>query len=75
MHTDDCNKVSNVRVYLLSEAFIALQVLDFPGGKVRFSPELSFISESHEERAHCYRVLDDDGLIITGSNYVQVYLP
>ncbi|PON81550.1 Dehydrogenase, E1 component [Trema orientale] len=48
------------------------QVLDFPGGKVTFSPELRFISESPEERVHCYRVLDDNGQIITGSTYVQV---
>ncbi|XP_062096228.1 2-oxoisovalerate dehydrogenase subunit alpha 2, mitochondrial-like [Humulus lupulus] len=48
------------------------QALDFPGGKVTFSPELKFISESPEERVHCYRVLDNNGQIISGSTYVQV---
>ncbi|XP_024017729.1 2-oxoisovalerate dehydrogenase subunit alpha 2, mitochondrial [Morus notabilis] len=48
------------------------QVLDFPGGKVKFSPEMRFIAESPVERVHCYRVLDDNGQIISGSNYVQV---
>ncbi|XP_062096239.1 2-oxoisovalerate dehydrogenase subunit alpha 2, mitochondrial-like [Humulus lupulus] len=48
------------------------QVLDFPGGKVAFSTELKFFSESPEERVHCYRVLDNDGQIISGSTYVQV---
>ncbi|KAF3440606.1 hypothetical protein FNV43_RR18890 [Rhamnella rubrinervis] len=48
------------------------QVMDFPGGKVRFSPEMKFISESPEERVHCYQVLDENGKPITGSNYIQV---
>ncbi|XP_075660636.1 2-oxoisovalerate dehydrogenase subunit alpha 2, mitochondrial isoform X2 [Castanea sativa] len=48
------------------------KVLDFPGGKVRFSPKMTFISESPEERTQCYRVLDDNGQLILGSNLVQV---
>ncbi|KAB1210551.1 2-oxoisovalerate dehydrogenase subunit alpha 2, mitochondrial [Morella rubra] len=48
------------------------KVLDFPGGKVRFTPEMKFISESPEERAHCYRILDEEGQLIMGSNFVQV---
>lgn len=48
------------------------KVLDFPGGKVRFSPKMTFISESPEERTQCYRVLDDSGQLILGSNLVQV---
>ena len=50
------------------------QAMDFPGGKVGFSPEMRFISGSPQERVHCYRVLDDNGNIISGSDYVQVYL-
>ncbi|KAM6589319.1 hypothetical protein CsatA_011924 [Cannabis sativa] len=48
------------------------QVLDFSGGKISFTPELKFISESPEERVPCYRVLDNNGQIILGSTYVQV---
>ncbi|KAL5555470.1 hypothetical protein UlMin_037706 [Ulmus minor] len=48
------------------------QVLDFPGGKVKFSPEMRFVSENPEERIHCYRVLDDNGQIIIGSHHVEV---
>ncbi|KAM3702678.1 hypothetical protein ACB098_04G042500 [Castanea mollissima] len=48
------------------------KVLDFPGGKVRFSPKMTYISESPEERTQCYRVLDDNGQLILGSNLVQV---
>ncbi|XP_060969157.1 2-oxoisovalerate dehydrogenase subunit alpha 2, mitochondrial [Cannabis sativa] len=48
------------------------QVLDFSGGKIAFTPELKFISESPEERVPCYRVLDNNGQIILGSTYVQV---
>ncbi|KAK9058284.1 hypothetical protein SSX86_023124 [Deinandra increscens subsp. villosa] len=37
------------------------QVLDFPGGKVKFTQKLIFTSNSTEERVHCYRVLDENG--------------
>ncbi|KAK2656189.1 hypothetical protein Ddye_009241 [Dipteronia dyeriana] len=48
------------------------QALDFPGGKVAFTPEMMFISESSEQRVPCFRVLDDNGQLITGSSFVQV---
>ncbi|XP_031281865.1 2-oxoisovalerate dehydrogenase subunit alpha 2, mitochondrial-like [Pistacia vera] len=48
------------------------QVLDFPGGKVAFIPEMRFISECFEERVPCYRVLDDNGQLFMESSYVQV---
>ncbi|XP_059433265.1 2-oxoisovalerate dehydrogenase subunit alpha 2, mitochondrial-like [Corylus avellana] len=48
------------------------KILDFPGGKVSFTPEMRFISESPEERTRCYRVLDDEGQLIIGSNVIQV---
>ncbi|KAL4601287.1 hypothetical protein ACB092_11G261300 [Castanea dentata] len=35
----------------------------FPGGKVAFTPEMRFISESPVEQVHCYRVLDDNGQV------------
>ncbi|MCD7456167.1 hypothetical protein HAX54_030782 [Datura stramonium] len=47
------------------------QVLNFPGGKVKFTSHLNFIPETREERVHCYRVLDDDGYPIT-SNFAQI---
>lgn len=49
-----------------------VQVMDFPGGKVAFTPEIRFISESNSERVPCYRVLDDNGQLITNSQFVQV---
>lgn len=48
------------------------QVMDYPGGKVAFTPEIQFISESNKERVPCYRVLDDNGQQITNSQFVQV---
>ncbi|KAJ7945229.1 2-oxoisovalerate dehydrogenase subunit alpha 2, mitochondrial-like [Quillaja saponaria] len=48
------------------------QVLEFPGGKVKLTPEMMFISESPHERAHCYHALDDNGKPIMGSSFVQV---
>ncbi|XP_044509903.1 2-oxoisovalerate dehydrogenase subunit alpha 1, mitochondrial-like [Mangifera indica] len=48
------------------------QVLDFPGGKVSYTSEMRFISESPEKRIPCYRVLDDSGEIIHGSDVKEV---
>ncbi|KAE9604173.1 putative oxidoreductase [Lupinus albus] len=48
------------------------QVVDFPGGTVKFIPEMRFITESFVERTPCYHVLDDNGQTISGSNFVQV---
>ncbi|XP_031259079.1 2-oxoisovalerate dehydrogenase subunit alpha 1, mitochondrial-like [Pistacia vera] len=44
------------------------QALDFPGGMVSYTSEMRFISESQEKRIPCYRVLDDNGEIINGSD-------
>ncbi|XP_043693862.1 2-oxoisovalerate dehydrogenase subunit alpha 2, mitochondrial-like [Telopea speciosissima] len=49
-----------------------IQVLDFPGGKVMLTPEMRFINESPETRIKCYRVLDDNGQPIMGSNFQEV---
>ncbi|KAL5571794.1 hypothetical protein UlMin_021391 [Ulmus minor] len=46
------------------------QGLDFPGGRVTFTSDLTFISESSDKRVPCFRVLDDNGEPIT-HNYVQ----
>ncbi|KAK4276691.1 hypothetical protein QN277_014811 [Acacia crassicarpa] len=48
------------------------EAIDFPGGKVAFTSEMRFIPESAEKRVPCYRVLDDDGVLIPYSNYVLV---
>lgn len=48
------------------------QALDFPGGPVAFTSQLRFISESPQNRINCYRILDDDGNTIAGSNFQQV---
>ncbi|PKA57134.1 2-oxoisovalerate dehydrogenase subunit alpha 2, mitochondrial [Apostasia shenzhenica] len=48
------------------------QVLDFPGGKVSFIPEMRFLSESLGERIGCYRVLDDNGQTVSGSTFHEV---
>ncbi|KAL3630128.1 hypothetical protein CASFOL_023112 [Castilleja foliolosa] len=47
------------------------QVFNFPGGLVKFTPEMKFLPDLPEERVHCYRVLDDSGQPVS-SNYVQV---
>lgn len=46
--------------------------MDYPGGKVKFTSDMSFIPGSPEERIHCYRVLDEDGHIISSSNFIEV---
>lgn len=49
-------------------------MMDFPGGAVKFTPEMRFISESPKERTHCYRVLDDDGQPILDTTYAKVFI-
>ncbi|CAK9153573.1 unnamed protein product [Ilex paraguariensis] len=39
---------------------------------VKFIPYLRFISQSLEERIHCYQVLDDSGRQIFSSNSIEV---
>ncbi|XP_075514667.1 2-oxoisovalerate dehydrogenase subunit alpha 2, mitochondrial-like isoform X2 [Primulina tabacum] len=46
------------------------QVLNFPGGIVKFTQELKFLSES-TERVPCYRVLDDRGQLLS-NDCVQI---
>ncbi|XP_039052980.1 2-oxoisovalerate dehydrogenase subunit alpha 1, mitochondrial-like isoform X1 [Hibiscus syriacus] len=46
--------------------------LDFPGGKVSYTCDMNFISESSQARVPCYRVLDDDGELIKDCDFQQV---
>ncbi|CAK8567928.1 unnamed protein product [Lathyrus sativus] len=48
------------------------QAIDFPGGNVKFIPQMKFLSESTQERIPCYRVLDDNGDLILGTQSLQV---
>ncbi|XP_078433962.1 thiamine diphosphate-binding fold (THDP-binding) superfamily protein [Wolffia australiana] len=48
------------------------EVMDFPGGKVTFTPEMRFLAGSSTERIRCYRVLDEDGRLIPGSSFREV---
>ncbi|TQD89485.1 hypothetical protein C1H46_024951 [Malus baccata] len=48
------------------------QALEFPEGKVKFTPKMRFISETAKERECCYRILDDNGNHILSSNHVEV---
>uniref|UniRef100_A0A5B6ZQJ7 Dehydrogenase E1 component domain-containing protein n=1 Tax=Davidia involucrata TaxID=16924 RepID=A0A5B6ZQJ7_DAVIN len=48
------------------------QAMDFPGGRVTFTSEMKFISESPEKRIPCYRVLDDNGDALMDSRFEQV---
>lgn len=46
------------------------EALDFPGGRVGITSQMTFISESNGSRVQCYRALDDDGRLFGDS--VQV---
>ncbi|KAL6515481.1 hypothetical protein OROHE_018515 [Orobanche hederae] len=46
--------------------------MDFPGGRVTFTSQMKFITQSPEERVPCYRVLDDDGCPVPNSIFEQV---
>ncbi|GMH00895.1 hypothetical protein Nepgr_002734 [Nepenthes gracilis] len=48
------------------------QGLDFPGGRVTFMSKMSFIGENLEKRIPCFRVLDDNGESVGGSDYEQM---
>ncbi|XP_051139042.1 2-oxoisovalerate dehydrogenase subunit alpha 1, mitochondrial [Andrographis paniculata] len=48
------------------------QGVEFPGGRVPFTPQMRFIPESSNDRVPCYRVLDDDGYPIEGGLYEEV---
>ncbi|KAF2616310.1 hypothetical protein F2Q70_00007235 [Brassica cretica] len=67
-----CNTMVDTLSSIGSHEDANSQVMDFPGGKVSFTPQIHFISESNEERVPCYRVLDDNGQQLTNSRFVPV---
>ncbi|XP_024972530.1 2-oxoisovalerate dehydrogenase subunit alpha 1, mitochondrial-like [Cynara cardunculus var. scolymus] len=48
------------------------QGVDFPGGRVAFTSEMSFLPESSEKRVQCYRVLDDNGYPLSSTQFKHV---
>lgn len=48
------------------------QGVDFPGGRVAFTSEMSFLPESSEKRVQCYRVLDDNGYPLSSTRFEHV---
>lgn len=48
------------------------QVVNFPGGTVKFTSNLQFISSSPEERIPCYRVLNDNGQPILRTDSIGI---
>lgn len=48
------------------------QGMDFPGGKVMFTFEMSFIGEHSDKRIPCYHVLNDNGETVSDESYQQV---
>ncbi|XP_031394329.1 2-oxoisovalerate dehydrogenase subunit alpha 1, mitochondrial-like isoform X2 [Punica granatum] len=46
--------------------------MDFPGGKVRFTSEMEFISGNSETRVPCFRVLDQYGRLLNNVDFEQV---
>ncbi|XP_076961172.1 2-oxoisovalerate dehydrogenase subunit alpha 2, mitochondrial-like [Bidens hawaiensis] len=48
------------------------QELNFPGGSVKFTSKRIFISGSNEERAHCYRVLNENGELVIDNDLLKI---
>ncbi|KAI3739006.1 hypothetical protein L2E82_29343 [Cichorium intybus] len=63
--------VSNDAVQFPAEASFS-QVLDYPGGKVTFTPKLTFTSGSTDERIPCYRLLNDNGQQVIDSDSIKI---
>lgn len=63
----NCEQVHDIQRYS-----IMCKVLEFPGGKVKFTSQLSFIPDREEERIPCFRVLDDNGRPCMYNNFTQV---
>lgn len=63
--------ISCIFFFIFIKIILLWQVLDFPGGRVMFTYQLKFISESPEKRADCFRVLDDNGQPIAG-DYIEL---
>ncbi|KAJ0957461.1 putative 3-methyl-2-oxobutanoate dehydrogenase (2-methylpropanoyl-transferring) [Helianthus annuus] len=48
------------------------QELNFPGGKVKFTPNKLFTSGSGAERTQCYRVLNENGQLLIDSDSLKI---
>ncbi|XP_076893341.1 2-oxoisovalerate dehydrogenase subunit alpha 2, mitochondrial-like [Bidens hawaiensis] len=48
------------------------QELHFPGGNVKFTSTRIFTSSSNEERAQCYRVLDENGELVIDNDSLKI---
>lgn len=64
----------SIRQLMFLKILLLQQGQDFPGGRVTFTSEMRFISESAEKRVPCYQVLDNDGEPIVHSGVEQVFL-
>ncbi|KAK9058288.1 hypothetical protein SSX86_023128 [Deinandra increscens subsp. villosa] len=69
LHT--ATQFSNDINQLSSEAPLE-EELNFPGGKVKFTPERIFTSGSDNERTQCYRVLNENGQLIVDSDLFKI---
>jgi hypothetical protein len=47
-----------------SEQASSTEFLDFPGGKVSYTNELQFLSESSPVRVPCFQLLDEYGQVV-----------
>ncbi|XP_076937156.1 2-oxoisovalerate dehydrogenase subunit alpha 1, mitochondrial-like [Bidens hawaiensis] len=43
------------------------RAMDFPGGEITYTTEMKFLPGSSEKRVQCYRVLDEDGYLISSN--------
>ncbi|KAJ8771746.1 hypothetical protein K2173_026923 [Erythroxylum novogranatense] len=67
--TKPANQVDDVNS---SDDEINSQVLDFPGANVSYTTEMRFLAGLNQNRVPCYRVLDDNGDLIVGSDFNQI---
>ncbi|OAY58372.1 2-oxoisovalerate dehydrogenase subunit alpha 1, mitochondrial [Manihot esculenta] len=72
VHRFESTKAAGQLDQLYSSDDESSQSLDFPGGKVAYISEMRFISESNQKRIPCYRLLNDNGELINGSDFHQV---
>ncbi|XP_076919374.1 2-oxoisovalerate dehydrogenase subunit alpha 1, mitochondrial-like [Bidens hawaiensis] len=43
------------------------RAMDFPGGEIAYTTQMKFLLGSSEKRVQCYRVLDEDGYLISSN--------
>ncbi|KAI7742215.1 hypothetical protein M8C21_017771, partial [Ambrosia artemisiifolia] len=54
-------------------SFGKTQVMDFAGGKIKYTTEIKFLPSSSEERVQCFRILDEDGYPISSNMMEHMY--